>query len=263
MITKLLKYDLKWVYKLLIIFYALSIIFSIIARICLQVENSLILTIIGSISSGFAMAMMASSLINCIMRNWVRFQRNLYKDESYLTHTLPISKKTIYLSKVLAAMISILTTTVVVLISLTICYFSKENLEGLKSMLELAASTYNTTIIKLLFTIGIVFFLELFFTILVGYTAIIIGHRKDHHKMRYSVIFGFLFYTLTQIITLGIIFIIGLINKDIMNLLNTTQMINTTTIKQVMIIAIIIYIIYLIAYYFIGKKEFEKGVNVD
>lgn len=263
MIKKLLKYDLKWIYKLLIIFYVLSIIFSIIARICLQVENSLIFTIVGSISSGFATAMMVSSLINCIMRSWVRFQRNLYQDESYLTHTLPVSKKTLYLSKVLASMISIFTTTGIILISLAICYYSKENLEGLKSMLEITASTYNTTVLKLLCTIGVVFFLEMFFTILVGYTAIIIGHQKDQHKMRYSVILGFLFYTITQVITLAIVFIVGFVNKDVMNLINTTKMINMTAIKQIMNLGMIIYIIYLIVYYFIGKKEFEKGVNVD
>lgn len=43
--------------------------------------------------------MIVSSLINGLMRSWVRFITNIYKDESYLTHTLTIEKKDIYLSK--------------------------------------------------------------------------------------------------------------------------------------------------------------------
>ena len=49
--------------------------------------------------SGTAISMMFSIVINNLMRLWVRFKNNFYGDESYLTHTLPIDKKTLYLSK--------------------------------------------------------------------------------------------------------------------------------------------------------------------
>ena len=81
--------------------------------------------------------MMVSSLINCLMRLWARFIRNVYKDESYLTHTLPVEKKTIYASKVITALISIFTTVVVAVACLFICYYSEANMQALKSMLEL------------------------------------------------------------------------------------------------------------------------------
>ena len=38
-------------------------------------------------------------ILNNLMRLWARFKNNFYGDESYLTHTLPINKKTLYLSK--------------------------------------------------------------------------------------------------------------------------------------------------------------------
>ena len=44
-------------------------------------------------------------LINNLMRTWVRFRHNLYGDESYLTHTLPVERKTIYLSKFITSII--------------------------------------------------------------------------------------------------------------------------------------------------------------
>ena len=42
MLKKLLKYDLKWVYKVLIIFYILALILSIIKRALGTIENSLV-----------------------------------------------------------------------------------------------------------------------------------------------------------------------------------------------------------------------------
>ena len=160
MLGKLLKYDLKWLYKVLIVFYILALIFSLIGRGFNSIENSVLFNILAQISFGIAISMMVSSLINCLMRSWVRFIYNTYKDESYLTHTLPVKKNTIYLSKVLTSIICMLTTTIIIGVCLFICYYSEANIEALKSMLELAADTYNTTVINLLLIIFAVLFLE-------------------------------------------------------------------------------------------------------
>ena len=96
MLKKLLKYDLKKIYKFLIIFYSLSIFFGVLTRIFFSIENSLIMNIIGQICNGASISMMFSILINNLMRTWVDFKHNLYGDESYLTHTLPVEKQTLY-----------------------------------------------------------------------------------------------------------------------------------------------------------------------
>jgi len=120
MLGKLLKYDLKWIYKLVIVFYALSIVFAIITRICSMIDNSMLFSILTQISAGFTISMLVNSLINGIMRSWIRFRENVYKDESYLTHTLPVSKNAIYLSKVLAAILCSFSSIVVIIASLFI-----------------------------------------------------------------------------------------------------------------------------------------------
>lgn len=263
MLGKLLKYDLKWIYKVVAVFYVLAFIFSVIGRGLNSIENSLVFSITAQIAFGFAISMMASSLINCIMRIWARFVRNLYKDESYLTHTLPVEKKIIYSAKILTALISIFTTVIVILFCLFICYYSESNIEVLKSVLELAASTYNTTVIKLLLLISVVLFLEIMFIILIGIVGIIIGHKSNQNKMLKSIIIGFVLYFLTQALTLGLIAIFGVFNSNIMNLINTTDIINIDAINIVMYLGIAIYLIYTIFYYILGLKQFEKGVNVD
>lgn len=263
MLGKLLKYDLKWVYKALIIFYILALFFSIVGRGLLSIENSAIFNIMGQICCGIVIAMVINILINNLMRMWARFVRNTYKDESYLTHTLPIHKRTIYLSKVLAAIITTFTSVLVILVCLAICYYTQENMESLKYILEMAATTYNSTVISFLLVVFVIFFFEILFVLLAGYFGIVIGHKANNGKMWKSILYGFILYMIPQVITLFIIFISALFNEGIMNLFTTTEMISVNIIKTVLFLGIILYTAYIIVYYICGKKQFEKGVNVD
>ena len=263
MLGKILKYDLKWVYKLIVIFYTLAFIFSVIGRVFGEIENSLVCDIISKICFGTAISMVVSSLINSLMRLWARFVRNVYKDESYLTHTLPVEKRDIYASKVISGIICIFTTMIVVVICLGICYYSEANMEVLKGLLELAASTYNTTVLKLLLLVIFVIFLEVVYILLTGYVGIILGHKSNSGKMIKSIVIGFVLYLAFQTLTLGLMGIYGLFNPDIMNLLNTTDIINIEAIKSVMYAGIGLYVIYSVILYIIGQRELNKGVNVE
>lgn len=263
MLIKLLKYDLKWIYKVVGVFYILSIIFSIIGRILSNIENSLVFGIITQITFGLAIGMMIASLINCIMRLWARFIKNIYRDEAYLTQTLPVDKKTIYASKVISAIITIFTTAAIIIISLGICYYSETNIEILKQLLEIAASTYNMTVLGILLLVSIVITLQILLIVLIGYVGIIIGHKSNAQKIAKSIILGFALYMITQVISLIFVYIFGLLNPNIMNLINTTEIINIDAIKFIMYAAIGLYALYVLVYYIIGKKVLEKGVNVD
>ena len=243
MLGKLLKYDLKWTYKLLIVFYLLAIFFAILGRILTDIENSFILNIIGKICIGTTVAMIVNIIINSLMRSWVRFTRNLYKDECYLTHTLPVRKSTIYMSKILSGIISIFTSCITIVICLLICYYTKENMEALKNSLQIVANTYDSTIFS--------------------YLGIIVGHKSNNKKMIKSIIYGYIFYIATNAITLMVAYVFALFNEDIMNLFNTVSAPSVDIIKQILYGGMALYVIYIISYYFIGKKQFEKGVNVD
>ena len=260
MLGKLLKYDLKWVYKVVAIFYILSFIFAVLTRLFLNIENSFLFNIVGKIMNIAMIGMLISSLINGLIRSWARFTQNVYKDESYLTHTLPVEKKSIYLSKVITAITCSFTSVIVAIACLFISYYSKENMEILKGFLKLTASTYDITVIGLLLIISAVIFLEVIFIILIGYVGIIIGHKN---KMGKSIAISVALYLGTSTLTLIIIYIFGLFNQDIMNLINTTNIVNVDAIKNTMIIGSGIYVIYNIIYYLIGKVILEKGVNVD
>ena len=146
--------------------------------------------------------MMFSILINNLMRVWVRFIRNIYKDESYLTHTLPVAKKTIYLSKILSAIISMFTSTVIIVVCVTICYYSKENINWLKQMVEFMADAYDSTVISFMITIIGVVFLEVLSGLFAGYIGIIFGYKSNNMKIVKAIILGFMAYIIPSIVTL-------------------------------------------------------------
>ena len=263
MLRKLIKYDLESIFKFLAIFYGLAIFFAVLTRIFLNIDNSLIMNIIGQTCSGASIAMILNILINNLMRLWVRFKNNFYGDESYLTHTLPVDKKTLYLSKVCTAVITLFTSVCVIGLTLFIAYYSKENIENLKNILLPVANAYGSTIMKILLAFLFVFFLEFANALQSGYTGIILGHKMNSARTGLSVLYGFISYMITQVFALFIIFIVALFNKDLMNLFFTSDVVNVDMIKVVIYLGITIYTITLIVGYFVNLKLFKKGVNVD
>ena len=136
-------------------------------------------------------------------------------------------------------------------------------MQVLKDLLELAATTYNTTVLNLLLLVAIVIFLEVLYALLIGYVGIILGHRTNKNKMARSIVIGFVLYFVLQSLTLGLMAIYGLFNPEIMNLINTKDIIDIEAIKLTMYAGIGIYVVYAIILYFLGQKYLNKGVNIE
>ena len=262
MLGKLLKYDLKWCFKPLIIFYILAIIFSIITRMIESVDQTLILLIMDKICSGVVIAMLINILINCLMRNWVRFERNIYKDESYLTHTLPISKNKIYLSKILTAIITLFVSFIIIVICLAIVCLNDITWYSLKLSLEQSAIFLNSSPLSLIIVLIITIFFEFLFMILSGILGIVIGHRSNNMKIVKSILIGMGIYMGLSLFSLAIIYMAGILSPDIISVFNNIK-VSSNAIKSIMIIGIFVYAIYNLIIYFVGNALLNKGVNVD
>lgn len=264
MLKKLLKYDLFNAFKFLCIFYLLSLFFALLTRIFLYNNHSLILSIIGQICSGATISMLCSSLINNTMRFWIRFKEKLYGDESYLTHTLPVSKTQIYLSKVLTTLITLTATLLVIIACVFIAYYSKSNLQFIKNLFDQGKDIFKGEFIPLIIIFLIIVFIQLNNMILCGFSGIITAHKLHlTSKTGMSVIYGFIYYFAIQIITLLSLFIIALFNKDILSLFQSNTLENIQTIK---ILIYVLSLTYLIVYFilnYINIYLLKKGVNVD
>ena len=174
MLNKVLKYDLKYMIRNMSVFYILALFFAIFTRILFSLEQTLMVNILGQITVGCMYSMVASVVINVLMRSWVRFKDSLYKDESYLTHTLPVSKTTIYYSKLIQALLFFIFSFIIVIISLLIVYYTKDRWIMIKNLINNITTGLNFN--PWLFIIGMlgIIFLELFNAIQCGFLGIIL-----------------------------------------------------------------------------------------
>ena len=263
MLKKLLSYDLKYILKFLAVFYSLAMFFGILTRTFFSFENSLVLNIIGQVCSGTAISMMCSSIINNIMRMWVRFRSNFYGDESYLSHTLPVEKSTHYLSKIITASITLFISFCVVVAVLFVGYYSKENIEVLKNLLSSVAKVYDSSVWGIIAVFIGLLFLEFLNILQCGFTGIILGHRMNNTKAGFSVLFGFIVYIISQLVVVSLLAIAALFNDGVRNLFVTNTAIDIQVLKAAVIFATVIYASICMALCFVNIKLFKKGVNVD
>jgi len=264
MLSKLLKYDLKYMIKNMSIFYILAVFFAITTRILFNIEQSVIINIIGQISVGCMFAMVANILINTVMRSWVRFRDSLYKDEAYLTHTLPVTKNELYNSKFIQTLIFFFIGFIIVLLSLFITYYSKDNWVAITNYIKTITTGLNmNTLFFILMTITLVF-LEVFNAIQCGFYGMILGHKKNNGKLGYSVFFGFIIYLLAQGLVLALVFVYGLFDSSVMELFKTaTVSIDVDAFKILAIVASLLYLVIIFSMSVLCKKELNNGVNIE
>ena len=264
MLIKLLKYDLKYMLKNMIIFYILSLFFAITTRILFNMNQSIIVNLIGQISVGCMFSMIANILINTMMRSWIRFRDSLYKDEAYLTHTLPVTKNELYNSKFIQTFIFFFIGFIVVLLSLFITYYSKENWLVITNYVKTITTGLNMSTLFFIIMAIILIFLEVFNAIQCGFLGMILGYQKNSGKIGFSVLFGFIIYLVAQTMVLSLVFIYGLFDSSVMELFKTTTInINVNAFKILAIVSSIFYLIIIFSMSIICKKLLNKGVNIE
>lgn len=262
MLKKLLKYDLKNMFKFLSVFYILAIFFAVLTRIFFSLEQTTIINVIGQICIGATIAMIANIIINNIMRNWVRFKETLYGDESYLTHTLPVKKNTLYQSKFILAITTMFVSFIVIIASLSIVYLNTDNWDIIKEGINQFAGVYGLSGIGFIIIMGLILFLELFSALQAGFLGIILGNRKGNRKTVASVIFGFIVYMATQVVVLITIFVVGLCNSNVMQVF-TSNNVSGEILKPIIIASFIAYTMIIVVINLICSKVLSKGVNVE
>ncbi len=264
MLRKLLKYDLKAIFKFLAIFYTLAIIFAIITRILFANNNSLFVTIFAYIFNGATIAMIANILINNLMRAWVYFKGNLYGDEGYLMHTLPVPRKNLYISKFLMGLITLTVSTLIIVAVMIIAWLTPESFEALKNFLAPMAELLDSTVVEMIILTIFVVFLEVLVMLFSGYTGIILGFKKINNRTGWSILFGFVCYIVIQLIILAGMFILAGVDPKIGESLFASDRLipELSALKPVYVQSIIIYFVLIAINYLLSKRWFRK-IDLD
>ena len=259
MLKKLVKYDFLWINRQMLIFFAITVIFAVLTRITEGFADSAMGGIIYRIMRGCTIAALVNAIINCAIRIWVRFRQNFYKDEAYLTHTLPVSKSTLYDGKIISSICTVLLSVIVVIASWFIAFWNNDIYEYLRNVFKDGDMSF---IVISLFATAI---LEVIYAINVGIFSIVVGHRANNNRVLISIILGFALYYGLQCVLLAGIAIAGIFDDSIQAMFGdaSNTSIGFSTYRTLMLITNLLYLTLCTGLYFGGKKLFAKGVNVE
>ena len=269
MLGKLLKYDLKWTIKIIYIFLGLGFIFAVTGRVMDLLFDSLFFDIVVKICYGTGVALSINALVNAIIKSWSRFIVNLYKEESYLTNTLPVKRSTHFLSKNLNSLIIILACFIVLVINLFIMYYSKENMEVIKNFFSSIATTIDIPLPLFIGLLIVLLFVEIFYFIELGFFGIVFGYSHNNKKFLFSLLYASIGFVVGTFINFIILIVASFFNENLYNLLfvsvmsNAQILIEFSLLKGLMVLCICLYTVYIGILYIIANAKLKKGVNID
>ncbi len=260
MLHKLLKYNLRAVYRQLMIFYSIALACAIISRCFNNYGDNLILKIIHEFFNGASIGLCVGILINSSTRIWEYTKRDFYGDQSYLTHTLPLSRPQLYCAKFVTILLTLLTSALVIAIILLIDYASPELWAMIDQLIYDCGS--KAEFIKFTILIIGVFLLELIFITQVGVTGIILGHKANNHKVLLSFAYGFALFIFCNILTVALANLWGTFDSEVSRMIH--QGFSTNSVMEKLLFGgAIAYTIYIIGTYYIGQRALQNGIDVE
>lgn len=264
MLKKLLKYDLKWCLKVVTIYLSICLVFSIIGRLIDLCPDSIFFKILGGVCKGAALSFGITGLVNAIIRSWVRMTNNMYKDESYLTHTIPVSINKIYLSKIISTFMILIICIITIIMSLVIMYLNDSTIEMLKTSLNIISNNLNVSIAGFVCFITLLLIAEMIFITFCGYFGIIFGYSFNNKKIMLTLLFGFGSYIVFSILSIVLMMIIAIFNDDLNNIMfKGSEVVNYNLFKSLILIVTILYTLYCGIVYYISNKKLSQGINID
>lgn len=209
MLDKLLKYEVKATARLFLPLYLTIVIFAGINRFFLSMNHAkeglpIFYGIAMSISMFAYVILMIGLVVMTLFVLIQRFYKNLLGDEGYLMFTLPVKTWKHIFSKLIIAMLWIITSSVVAFFSLSILFSQNFNLLELINIIvnfiEQAQREVGITIYIMAIEAIALALLTLASTVLQIYAAIALGHLFNKHKLLISFGMYIALQTVSQII---------------------------------------------------------------
>ena len=118
MLTKLLKYDFKSIFKSLAPIYLIAILLAFLTRIFnIAADKVSLLEYPAGFVSGLTVIVIIGIPFITFILGIAKYYTNMVKDEGYLTHTLPVRTTSILFSKIIIGSLIIFITSFIALLS--------------------------------------------------------------------------------------------------------------------------------------------------
>ena len=261
MLSKLLKYDFKKNMRWMWILFVSTLAVAGIARGFKELGTTIaFFKVVGIFFESVFYALAVNSILQPFLRNFLNFYKSFYSDESYLTHTLPVTKKQLINSKFITAIIEISLGFICLVLSLLIMFASPTMFDTLKLLLStIIIGEFSVVLLLVLFILLVIVEFLMFISII--FLSIVIAYRAREKRIlkTFLIAMGFAFMFLS---VLAVVMVIVLsINK--INLLQSLTILPINALLSVLIVGIVVYSLAIALCYFLTQREFKKGVNVD
>ena len=261
MLNKLLKKDLKINMRWMWILFASTIALAGLTRGLNELgKNIAFFKMTGMFFEGVYYGIAINAIIQPFLRNFLNFHKSFYSDESYLTHTLPVTKNQLINSKYLTALIEMVTSFACLIISLLIMYAGPNFTATFQLLLstlvaEKVSIGLSLTLVIILIIVEFLMFISIIdFSIVIGFKS-----RDGRILKTFLITIG---CAIAAALTLLVIMLIVLAINGV-KLTSSTLTLSKTAFYSVMLTGIITYCIVIAVFYFLTKHHFNKGVNVD
>ena len=261
MLNKLLKKDLGRNLRWMWILFVATIAAAVLDRGCKELGEYVgFFKILAIFFDSIFYALAINVILQPFLRNFLNFTKSLYGDESYLTHTLPVTKRQIINAKYITAVTEIVLGFACLVVSLLIMFYTPTLFDELQLLLlllggiDLSVAVVLCLIIWLIVVEFLMFISIIFFAIVIAYQA---REKKVLKTFLFTVAFAFASSTV-----LAVIMVIVLACQGV-DLASATLTLNGTQLLSVVLTGITVYTTITIVFYFLCQKAFAKGVNVD
>lgn len=261
MFSKLLKYDLRYIYKILGVYYIVTIGCALVGKAAALIPNpSPLVDFIGIFFRNASLGLCIGLIINAVTRTWARFQQSLYGDESYLTHTLPVSRPELFGSKFASTIITLLLSFIISII--IIWLLLSDGSFNLSSILPFGAnSSISEPAFIAIFILAT--FAQLTLIIQCGFFGILVGHRSHTRRALWSTIAGFAAYVTLEAVLLLSVLLWSQFNPSINSLIASGHQLNIDDMFLFLVIVTVIYTVLIAITYLVNNQLLKRGVDVE
>ena len=206
MVKKLLKHEFIYYLRTLGIMLPIVLAIGIMTRVVRFFESDDFIYDIMIVSSGM---MLYIASFACLIVTWiisiVRFYKNMYTSEGYLTFTLPVTNSQHIFVKLLTATVCQLASLFVIAVSVLIALTGKPLAELMETFSYLceAIATHIPTVHTVLYCIELIIMLTIYMVSapLLYYACITVGQTAKKNRILMAVGVYFVYYMVTQVLS--------------------------------------------------------------
>lgn len=206
MLGKLIKHEFKATYKIFgLLFSALNLL-TLLTRFCVYIPfDNMIFKVLTTILSGvYVIAVVCMSLFS-IAIVLIRFNRNMLRDQGYLSNTLPVKMWQQITAKVLTYTVWMITSVIMMFVSLFVFFIGKHTFtEFLNEFFDVAGDVFDYPKLVVIIVLFVILMIaQIAVNLLNVFAALSLGQIFAKHKIAGAILFYFVLNYALGFITSG------------------------------------------------------------